>query len=80
MEINLLPNTNTSFRPFSLNSGYEPVTTIKMLKGDEEVKTESVTSFVKRIRSDWVLERENLNKSVTLQAKHYDQKHKDVQF
>ena len=48
------------FSPFFLNYGHEPVTTIQLLRGNEEMKTESATSFIQRVTSDWNLARENL--------------------
>ena len=45
--INSLPNQSTGFSPFSLNYGYEPVTPIQLLKGDESASTKSVASFIK---------------------------------
>ena len=78
--INSLPNQSTGCSPFYLNYGYEPVTPIQLVKGNEEVKTESIGSFVKRITSDWELARENLKRSVDLQAKYYDKKHRDIEF
>ena len=65
--INSLPNQSTGFSPFYLNYGYEPVTPIQLLKGDEEVKTESIGSFVRRVKSDWEIARENLKRLVDLQ-------------
>ena len=53
--INSLPNQSTGFSPFYLNYGYEPVTPVQLLKGAEEVKTESIGSFVSRVKSDWEL-------------------------
>ena len=53
--INSLLNQSTRFSPFYLSYGYEPVTPIQLLKGDEEVKTESIGSFVRRVKSDWEL-------------------------
>ena len=53
--INSLPNSSTGFSPFFLNYGYEPVTPIELLRGDELAKTESVASFVQRVASDWKL-------------------------
>ena len=50
--INSLPNQSTGFSPFYLNYGYEPVTPIQLIKGDEEIKTESIGSFVSRVKSD----------------------------
>ena len=46
--INLLPNQSTGFSPFYWNYGYEPVTPIQLLKGDEEIKTKSVGSIGRR--------------------------------
>ena len=78
--INSLPNQSTGFSPFYLNYGYEPVTPIQLLKGDEEIKTESVGSFVRRVKPDWELARENLKRSVDVQAKYYNRKHRDIEF
>ena len=78
--INSLPSQSTGFSPFYLNYGYEPVTPIQLLKGDEEIKTESIGSFVNRVKSDWELARQNLKKSVDLQAKYYNKKHRDIEF
>ena len=61
--INSLPNSRTGFSPFYLNYGYEPVTPIELLRGDELAKTESVASFIQRVASDWKLARENLDRS-----------------
>ena len=78
--INSLPNQSTGFNPFYLNYGYELVTPIQFLKGDEGVKTESVGSFVRRVKSDWELAKENLKKLGDLQAKYYNRKHRDIEF
>ena len=78
--INSLPNQRTGFSPFFLNYGYEPITPIQLVRGNEEIKTESIGSFVKRITSDWELARENLKRSVDLHAKYYDKKHRDIEF
>ena len=65
---------------YSLNYGYEPVILVQLIKGNEETKTESIGSFVKRIISVWELARDNLKRSVNLQAKYYDKKHKHIEF
>ena len=80
LAINSLPNASTGFTPVFLNYGYEPVTPIQLLRGDEVDTTESVEVFVQRLSSDWKLARTNLDRSVRLQAKHYDAKHRDVGF
>ena len=56
------------------------MTPIQLVKGNEEVKTESIGSFIRRITSDWEVARENLKRSVDLQAKYYDKKHRDIEF
>ena len=76
--INSLPNLSTGFSPFSLNCGYEPVTPIQLFRGDEIARTESVASFTQWVASDWNLARQNLDRSVRLQKKYYDKKHRDV--
>ena len=80
MIINSLPNQSTGFSPFNLNYGYEPVTPIQLSKGDEKASTESMVSFLRRVTSDWKLARENLQKSVALQQKYYDRRHRDVPY
>ena len=67
--VNSLPNSSTGFSPFYLNYGYEPVTPVELLRGDELAKTEVVKAFVWRVSLDWKLARENLERSVLLQAK-----------
>ena len=66
MVVNALPNQNTGFSPFFLNFGYEPVTPIELLRGNERMNTKSVASFVQRVISDWKLARENLKRPVDL--------------
>ena len=78
MVINSLPNQSTGFSPFYLNYGHEPVTPIQLLKGNGSASTESVDSFIRRVSSDWKLARENLQRSVGLQAKYCDRKHRDI--
>ena len=80
LAINSLPNSSTGFTPFFLNYGYEPVTPIQLLRGDEVATTESIEVFVQRLSSDWKLARQNLDRSVRQQAKYYDAKHRDVGF
>ena len=53
---------------------------VQLLEGTEKINTESVTSFIRRVTSDWELARENLKRSVGLQQKYYDRKHRDVTY
>ena len=80
MVINSMPNSSTGFSPYYLNYGHEPVMPIQLLCGNERVSTESVASFIQRVTSDWELARGNLKKSVELQQKYYDKKHRDIRF
>ena len=80
MVVNSLPNSSTGFSPFYLNYGHEPVMPVQLLEGNEKISTESVASFIRRITSDWELARENLKRSVGLQQKYYDRKHRDVTY
>ena len=50
--VNSLPNSSTGFSPFYLNYGYEPITPVELLRGDELAKTEAVEAFVRRVSSD----------------------------
>ena len=43
-------------------------------------RLKSVASFIQRVTSDWNLARENLQWSVGLQQKYYDQKHRDIHY
>ena len=76
--VNLLPNSSIGCSPFYLNYEYEPVMPVQLLKGDELTKTESVAAFVQRLSSYWKLARRSLDRSVRLQAKYYDKRHRDV--
>ena len=76
MVINSLPNQSNGFSPFCVNYGHEPMMPIQLLRGSETAGTVSVASFVRRIASDWELARENLERSVDLQKKYNDRKHR----
>ena len=51
-----------------------------MLRGNEKISTESVASLVQRVKFDWKPARENLERSVGLQKKYYDKKHRDIKY
>ena len=53
MTINSLPNSSARYSPFLLNYRYHPVLPIELLKGDEEVKIETIDNFVSRIQREW---------------------------
>ena len=78
--INSLPDKSTVFSPFYLNYGHEPLLPIQLLRGSEEIQTESVGSFVRRVISDWKIAKKNSQKAVSLQQKYYNRKHQNVQY
>lgn len=80
MAINPLPYSTTGFSPFFINYGYEPITLIQLLRGNEEIKTENVVSFTQSVKYDEILEKENLNRLMNLQAKYYDRKLRGIIF
>ena len=80
MTINSLPNSSTGYSPFFLNYGYHPVLPVELLKGDEEVKTEAVDNFVKRIQREWDHAKRNLLQSVQKQQQYYNQRHRMVEY
>ena len=47
---------------------------IQLLKGNDEIRTESMTCFLRRVTSDWELARKNLQRSIGLQQKYYNRK------
>ena len=53
---------------------------LQLLRGNESINTESVASFINKITCGWELAKENLQRSVGLQKKYYDYKHKDVEY
>ena len=53
---------------------------MQLLRGDESASTKSVVSFVRRVTSDWELARENLQRSVGMQKRYYDRKHRDISY
>ena len=78
--INSLPNKSTGFSPLYLNYEHEPILPIQLIKSDEEIRTESIDSFVRRVTSDWELAKGNLQGAIGLQQKYYNRKYRDVQF
>ena len=51
--INSLPNRSTGYSPFYLMYGYHPVLPIELLKGDELIHNEIVSTFLVRMQDIW---------------------------
>ena len=52
LAINSLPNRSTGYSPFFLMYGYNPVLPIELIKGDEVVSNEMVSTFVRAHEND----------------------------
>ena len=52
LKINSLPNKSIGLSPFYLNYGYASILPIQLIKGDEQIRTESIGSFIQRVTSD----------------------------
>ena len=53
LTINSLRNRNTSYSPFFLMYGYNPILLIELIKGDEVVSNEMVSTFIQRMKMIW---------------------------
>ena len=80
MVINSLPNKSIGYSPFYLMYRYHPVLPVELLKGDESTNVETFSKFLDRTQEVWCLARVQMEKAVAAQKKHYDQKHRDIQF
>ena len=80
LAINSLPNRSTGYSPFFLMYGYNPVLPVELIKGDEVVSNEMVSTFVERIKMIWQKSQTQLKKSIRMQEEYYNRKHRDVRY
>ena len=80
LAINSLPNRSTGYSPFFLMYGYNPVLPIELIKGDEVVSNEMVSTFVERMKMIWQKAQTQLKKSIRMQEEYYNRKHRDVRY
>ena len=59
---------------------YHSVLPVELLKGDESTNVETLSKFLERTQEVWRQARGQMEKAVAAQKKHYNQKHKDIQF
>ncbi len=78
--INSLPNRSTGYSPFFLNYGYHPTTPVELIKGNEEIRNEIVSEFMGRMRSVWAKAKEQLHRSVQVQANYYDKRRRPMSY
>ena len=80
LAINSLPNRSTGYSPFFLNYGFHPTVPAELIKGNEEIRQETIANFVGRMHRSWQVARKRLNQAVEQQAKWYDARHKPVSY
>ena len=79
MMINSYLNSSTGYSPFFLNYGYHPIAPVGLLKGDEDIKIESVENFVSGVQLIWNQATKYLLSSVEKQQKYYNMHHRAVE-
>ena len=80
LAINSIPNRSTGYSPFFLMYGYNPVLLVELIKGDKIVSNEMVLTFVKRMKMIWPKAQTQLKKTIRMQAKYCNRKHRDVRY
>ena len=80
LAINSLPNHSTGYFPFFLIYSFHPTMPVELIKGNEEIRLETIANFVGRMYRSWQVARKRLNEAVEQQAKWYDARHKLVYY
>ena len=78
LAINSLPSRSTGYSPFYLNYGFHLTMPADLIKGNEEIRQETIANFVGRMHKSWQIARKRLHQAVEQQAKWYDARHKPV--
>ena len=60
--------------------GYHPVLPIELLRGDELIHNEIVSTFLVRMQDIWSKAQAQMQRSVAMQKEYYNRKHKDVRY
>ena len=79
LAINSLPNRSTGYSPFFMY-GYSPVLPIELIKGDEIVSNEMVSTFIEHMKMIWQKAQTQLKKSIRMQEEYYNRKYRDVRY
>ena len=61
LAINSLPNRSTGYSPFFLNYGVHPAVPAELIKGNEEIRQETIANFIGRMHRSWQVARKCLN-------------------
>ena len=78
LAINSLPNRSTGYAPFFWNHGFHPTVPAELIKGNEEIRQETIANFVGCMHRSWKVARKRLNQAAEQQTKWYDARHKLV--
>ena len=60
--------------------GYSPVLPIELIKRDEVISNEMVSTFVEHMKMIWQKAQTQLKKSIRIQEEYYNKKHRDVMY
>ena len=75
LAINSLPNRSTGYSQFYLNYGFHPTVPAELIKGNEEIRQETVANFVGRMQRSWQVARKRLHEAIQQQARWYNARH-----
>ena len=80
LAINSLPNRSTGYSSFFWNYGFHPTVPVELIKGNEDIKQETIANFVGRMHRSWQVIRKRLHQVIEQQAKCYGSRHKSVSY
>ena len=79
LAINSLPNRSIGYSPF-FSIVVSITMPIELVKGNEEIRQETIANYVGRMHRSWQVARKCLNQAIQQQAKWYDARHMLVSY
>ena len=80
LAINSLPNRSIGYSPFYLNYGFQPTVPTESIKGNEEIRQETIGNFIGRMHRSGQVVQKRRHQAVEQQAKWYDAHHKPMSY
>ena len=77
---NAVPNRSTGYSPFFLNFGRHPVTPVQLLDDTVKTRTESVATFLQRLRDTFSTAQKNMTSAAQRMKGIVDRRRRDVVF
>ena len=77
---NAVPNRSTGYSPFFLNFGRHPVTPVQLLDDHVKTRTESVATFLQRLRDTFSIAQKNMTSAAQRMKGIADRRRRDVIF